>query len=320
MTWALLAAIFLASFTYSGIEAGILSVNRIRLRHRAKLGDGTAATLENLLRRPERLLVTVLLVTNFLNICFVLLLNGKLSAAFGTLPGAAITTAVCIPLFVIGIEILPKSLFRRFPFRALAGLAGLLRLTDLALTPVLALGRFIGRWVRRTVPDERRLFSGREEFKYLTFESERAGAITGTERQMIHNVVDFRAVTARDVMLPLERAQTIKSSASIADLLFLAHRTGLDRFPVLGSGGDITGIVDTFDVLLDPAAVGNVSRYQRRLLAVASGDLAHTVIRKMRAARLRLALVLDQAGKPIGIISHDDVILRLVSTATTPTR
>ena len=69
MTWLAVALCLLVSFVFSGIEAGILSVNRVRLRHRVdELRDRAAIRLDRLLRDPERLLVTVLVVTNLMNI------------------------------------------------------------------------------------------------------------------------------------------------------------------------------------------------------------------------------------------------------------
>ena len=56
------------SFIFSGVEAGILSINRVRLRHRAKLGEEAALVLSRLLEAPERMLITVLVVTNLMQI------------------------------------------------------------------------------------------------------------------------------------------------------------------------------------------------------------------------------------------------------------
>jgi len=303
------------SFLFSGVEAGILSVNRVRLRHRLNLGDRSARQLDRLLARPERLLVTVLIVTNFLNICAVIVLGNALIVHLGPTWGCLLTLLICLPFFM-SVEILSKSLFRRFPYRLLAAFAGALFLINLLLTPVLALGSWIYRIVRHQVPEERKVFCGREDFKYLTFESEREGTLTATERTMIHNVVDFRAVTAKEVMVPIEQVKTIRTQASVDELYFLAHKTGLDRFPVIGSSGEITGLVTVFEVLLEKISRGNVSHHQRRLITVAPNESGFTVIRKMRAARSRMALVAQDPSKPLGIISHEALILRLVNTAT----
>ncbi|HEX5175400.1 MAG TPA: DUF21 domain-containing protein, partial [Chthoniobacteraceae bacterium] len=130
MTWFAVGICAVVSFIFSGIEAGILSVNRVRLKHRVKLRDAAALSLDRLLSEPERLLVTVLVVTNLMNIFALTLATQELVRYFGT-AGYVLGGIVALPIYYVGLELLPKSLFRRFPYRALAALAGLLRVADL---------------------------------------------------------------------------------------------------------------------------------------------------------------------------------------------
>src|SRR5215210_2822641 len=249
--WVAVVACLLISFTFSGIEAGILSVNRVRLRHRLKLNDPAAQKLQALLARPERLLVTVLIVTNFMNIC-AMLLSARACVQLWGKWGYIVALLIAFPVYLLGLEVLPKSLFRRFPYRALATVAELLRITDLLLSPALEVGALVAKlvWKRRR-PEERKLFVAREDFKYLTIESERQGALGKDERAMIHNIVDFRSVRARDVMVPMEKVTTIRADAGVVELLRLCRETNVDRLPVISSDGRITGLVVIFEVLLD---------------------------------------------------------------------
>lgn len=318
MSWLLLLGCLVVSFVFSGIEAGILSVNRVRLRHRQNRGDAAARKLAALLARPARLLVTVLMVTNLMNICALTLLSGHLARAAGKMAGYGLTLAVALPLFVFGLEMLPKALFRRFPYRALAALAEPLRLTDLLLSPLLDLGERLAALFKPRRRGEAKLFVGREDFKYLTIESERVGALTPQERRMIHNVVDFRGVVARDVMVPMERVRTVREGAAVEELLFLGHQHGIERFPVVAANGDIGGFASVFEVLLDPGAGRKVAAFQRRILAVDEFEPASQVIRKLRAARIQMALVKDRRGRPAGVVTAHDLVMRLVSTTTAP--
>ncbi len=121
-------AIFLLwtiSFFFAGIEAGLLSIDPIRLRHQAKQGRPAARRLDRLTKHPERLLVTVLLVTNFANILALLILTKLLVARFGP-AGYGLALVIALPIYLFVLSVLPKSLFRRFPFRALAALGGVL--------------------------------------------------------------------------------------------------------------------------------------------------------------------------------------------------
>src|SRR5882757_242886 len=154
MTWFIVACCLLVSFAFSGIEAGILSMNRVRLRHRMKMRDHAALRLNRLLAHPERLLVTVLVVTNLANIFAITLTTGELVRVLGR-TGWLAAFAIFLPVYLMGVELLPKSLFRRFPYRALAALAGLLQLADFLLWPLHIFGRGISHLLfGRRPPDQ----------------------------------------------------------------------------------------------------------------------------------------------------------------------
>lgn len=315
MTWLAVALCLLVSFVFSGIEAGILSVNRVRLKHRVKLRDRAALRLNRLLEQPERLLVTVLMVTNLMNIFAITLTTGEFVARFGA-RGYPLVLAVFLPVYLLGLELLPKSLFRRFPYRALAALTGPLRLADLLLSPLHLIGSAVsGLLFKKRPAPERKLFVAREDFKYLTIESERTGALGKEERQMIHNVVDFRAVTARDVMLPLAQVRTIAAEADLADLLAAIRATGFERWPVVAAGGEITGLVQVFDVALDGRKRGRLESFQRRIVKVAENEPAYSVLRKLRAARITVAVVSNAQGQQLGVVMWEDLVRRLVTMA-----
>src|ERR1700751_2263304 len=98
MIWAAIVGCLLVSFVFSGIEAGILSMNRVRLRHRLKLRDRAAITLNRLLERPERLLVTVLLVTNLMNIFAIILATQEIVKNLGGRLGYPVAFAAFLPV------------------------------------------------------------------------------------------------------------------------------------------------------------------------------------------------------------------------------
>jgi CBS domain containing-hemolysin-like protein len=132
---------------------------------------------------------------------------------------------------------------------------------------------------------------------------------------MIHNVVDFRAVKATDVMLPLANVQTIATSAGVADLIERCRHTNIDRWPLTNEAGEIVGLVNVFDVALDGKSRSLVESYQRRIVKVNADEPAYSIVRKLRAARVTMAVVLDATGKQIGVVAWEDLIRRLVTVA-----
>ncbi len=315
MIWLAVLCCLLTSFVFSGIEAGILSVNRVRLKHRVKLRDRAAIKLDRLLSRPERLLVTVVVVTNLMNIVAVTLTTQEFVRHWGH-HGYLLSLALFLPLYLLGLELLPKSLFRRFPYRALAAMAEPLRLADGLLSPMHFVGLRLTRlFFKRRPADQTKLFAAREEFKYLTIESERTGALGPGERALIHSVVDFRAVTVREVMTPIDQVQTASARLTVPELIARNRETGVDRWPVVAESGEITGMVDLFEISIDTRRDGPIEPLQRRIVRVPPETPAYAVLRRLRAARIALAVVADGAGKPLGIVRSEDLIRRLVSAA-----
>src|SRR4029450_370588 len=135
---------WIVSFFFNGIESGLLSIDPVRLRQNVKRRVSAAMRLNRLLKRPERLLVTVLLVTNAADIIGLLLLTRQLVRAFGNV-GFLLALIAALPVYLFVLGGLPKSLFGRCPFRALARLAGVLELVSLLLQPFIAFGAFVGR-------------------------------------------------------------------------------------------------------------------------------------------------------------------------------
>jgi putative hemolysin len=311
-----LAILFLwtISFFFAGIEAGLLSVDPVRLRNQVKQGKRAACRLDRLTKRPERLLVTVLLVTNFANILGLLILTKMLVTRFGT-SGFLLAFVIALPIYLFVLSVLPKSLFRRFPFRALAALGGVLEWFSILLWPVLEIGeRARHLLLRRRVAESGRIFIAREELKQIAVQSEREGSLTSTERAMIHNVVDFRNVRAVDVMVPLEKAVTATPETPIDEALRLSAAYSVDRIPIISSDGEAIGLVNALDILLDETRRESLGRYMRRIVIARDAEPAYRIIQRLRAARLGLAAVIDAQRKLIGIVTVEDAIKRLVQS------
>ena len=300
------------SFLFNGIEAGLMSIDPIRLRHRLKRNLPAAVRLDRLLKSPERPLITVLLITNFVDIVALILLARQFVSRFGAV-GFSLTVIVATPIYLFVLAVLPKALFRRFPFRALAALSRPLELSVTVLWPILTVGEQIGRLLLPSPAKKRaRLFAARDELKQITAQSEREGSITATERAMIHNVVDFQNVTARDVMKPLSKIESLAADSTIQDAIELSRWSGFDRLPVIDSKGDAIGLVNVFDILLDTERSHSLARYLRRMVTVQENEPAGRAVRRLRAARLGLAAVVDQKRNLIGFVASEDLIARLV--------
>jgi len=305
---------WVVSFFFNGIESGLLSIDPVRLRQNVKRRVPAALRLNRLLKHPERLLVTVLFFTNAADILGLLLLTWELVRSFGY-AGFFIALVIAFPVYLFLLSVLPKSLYRRFPFRALARLAGVLEFLSILLWPIFEVGARFGRMLLpRRAAKHARLFAARDELKQITAQSEREGSLSAAERAMIHNVVDFWNIKARDVMVPVPNIVTVQPSASTEEALKLSASSGVDRLPVITREGQPTGLVNVLDILLERDGAKPLSNYVRRIVLTTEEELAYRIVQRLRAARLGLAAVLDDKKGLRGIVTIEDLIRRLVSS------
>ncbi len=347
MIWLAFALFLLTSFLFTGIEAGLLSVNPTRLRGRVRAGDPAAQKLARLLAQPGRLLATVLLVTNFADVAALVLVTDALVRRLGSPGGYVVAGAALLPVYLVGVQILPRFLFRRFPYRALATLAGLLEWTGALLSPLLALGaglnrvagglnrgREEGRAGGGAVTGEARkrsVFVAREELKDFAAEGERHGALSPAERGMIHAVVDLRGVRARDVMRPLPAPFVVGPGEprrpTVGNLLaHIRAQGGLECVPIVaggtaGGGGELLALLEAFTLRLERDAGRDVllpGAGRRPPVVVRPEDPAYAVIRRLRTARSGYAAVGGGAGadgRPVGIVRARDLVEHLARGA-----
>ena len=313
MTWFLLLLCLGASFLVSGTEAGILSLHRLRLRRLARRQDHAALQLQQLLEQPARLLVTALVITSLLNIVALALLVKTLVSWLSWM-GYILTLVLALPIFLLVAELLPQAIFRRIPYQRLASLAVPLDIAARILTPALYIGSIIAKsffGLKRP----REIFVAREDLKYLTSEIERMGMLSSMERQMIHNVVDFRSVKVRDVMVAIPNVVTVRPDTTIEQLVKLSRHSRFDRYPVVDRRGRIIGMVNIFDLLVDQSLISTVRGFMRRILTVRQDDQASIVLSRLRAAPSSLAAVVDEQGNTTGIVSVEDLLNPLVKVA-----
>lgn len=305
---------WIVSFFFNGIESGLLSIDPVRLRENVKRGVRAARRLNRLLEHPERLLVTVLLFTNAADILGLLLLTRKLVHDHGN-AGFLLAILIALPVYLFLLGVLPKALFRRFPFRALAFLAGVLEFVTLLLWPIMEIASTVDRFLLPQRAERGHLFAAREELKQIASQSEREGSITATERAMIHNVVDFGSVKVRDVMVPLEKVALVHPSDTIDDAIALSISSGLDRLPVVSAAGEPKGLINILDVLLEKNGARSLNAFTRRIVVAGEDEPAFRIVQRLRAARLGLAAVLDRHQHLHGIVTIEDLIQRLVSSS-----
>jgi CBS domain containing-hemolysin-like protein len=320
MDWLwLIAAVLLgliASGFFSGMETGLISLNRLRLRHEVERKDRRALLINRFVEDSEQLLGTTLAGTNLCNVAVAVASAALASRLFGAgyLVDLA-TTVITSAVVLVVAEIVPKTLFRHYPHRLCLALADLLNAAAWLLAPLVAALGFLMRLIARLSghADEKpaSFFVTREELKHLAKESESGGALTAEERQMIHGVFDFPYKTVHEVMTPLSRTVTVAPDTSVEQLFEICRRSGYARFPVR-EADKITGIANVYEILFAGATGKTVRDVMQKPQFVLSTDRIHRVLPVLRASRTPISIVLNPQGKPLGIITIEDIVEEIV--------
>ncbi len=301
---------------YSGIETGVISIRRLRLRHRLRQGDAAAKKLAFFLEEPNRLLGTTLVGTN---LCIVLasVLAASLSMQLAG-PGGQVLAGLLVSggLLIFG-EYIPKAWFRAYPYIRSAKFANLLYVSWKIFYPIGAAATWVAGLI---VPKQ---FSGRQdlcslatrdELKILTVEAEQNGVLSAEERTMIHQAVELAEKTAAAIQTPLAHAVVVEAGFSIAQIIAFAKTNPYTRYPVKRSDGNgFEGIVDLFDVLTGSAAPsGSIAPFVRKAVFIPGSTPADDVMPQLRIARQSMGLVTDAQGAVSGLVTTDDILQQIV--------
>ncbi|MCB1231442.1 MAG: DUF21 domain-containing protein [Verrucomicrobiae bacterium] len=307
-----IVASLLLSFLLSGLESAILSHSPARLRHLAKEGKSQAKWLDQMMREKDQLLASILLMNASVNLLAFALITAEIVSWLGNW-GYLVAFVVSLPVYVIWVELLPKAIFKRAPIRLMSFFALVLLILHYAVRPVILLLALPGRWLGRRLsgPDQTVPGSTRVEFRALTEILERRGTLSPRETRMIQGVLDFRQVHVSDVMLPLSKVTAVPQEMPIATVVSLGRQTGFDQFPVMAPNGDLVGLIDVVELLREGSTGGTVQQFRHKLVRSDPAEHAISVIRRLRRAGHQISAVYNDKGRPIGIVSVEDMVGRM---------
>ena len=316
--FAVIGLCMLGAAFYAGIETGIISIHRVRLRHFVRRGLSGTRDLQNFLEHPDRLLGTTLVGTN---ICVVVTSVVAASLAvqwLGAGVGEAVSTVLVSALVLVFCEYLPKSWFRHHPVSRCRRFAGLLRASEVVLRPVSVLVVWLTRWMvpgasggfAKPMP-----FVTREDLKILAHEGERDGMLSQRERVMIHRVFELSGKTARDIMTPRAEMETVAKDTPIPEFLDTVRRRGRTRMAVLDpERGRFVGIINFFYVVsTHPLSErSTVADFARPPLFIRDDMPVDDIFPRLRRSRQPMCLVQDSNEEVIGLITSEDILEEIV--------
>ncbi|MEM5550034.1 DUF21 domain-containing protein [Pseudoalteromonas sp. NEC-BIFX-2020_002] len=319
----ILGILILCSAYFSGSETGIMSINRIRLRHLAKENHRAAKRVNKLLSRPDRLIGLILIGNNLVNIAAAQVATIIGIRLYGDL-GIAIATGALTLVVLIFAEVTPKTLAALYPekvaFPSSVILKGLLKI----LFPFVVVVNWMTNGILRLFGisaaqiDEHSM--SKEELKTVLNES--GALIPARHQSMLTSILDLEQVTVEDIMIPRNEIVAIdinddwklisKQLTHAQHTRVLLYRDQID---------DAVGFIHSRDALRlltkEQFDKPSLLRAVREIYFIPEGTSLNTQLFKFQQSKERIGLVVDEYGDIQGLVTLEDILEEVVGDFTT---
>ena len=310
----LIILICLSAF-FSSAETSMTTVNKIRIQALADQGDKRALTLLNVIEDSGKLLSTILIGNNIVNISASSLATTLTMRLFGN-TAVSISTGIITLLVLIFGEITPKTLATVHAEKMALSYAKVIRILMFILTPVIFIVNKLAQGVltlMRIDANAKGNTITEHELRTLVNVGHEEGVIESEERQMIYNVFDFGDSQAEDVMIPRIDVTFADVNSSYEDLVGLFRDEKHTRFPVFEDTTDnIIGIVNVKDLLLTSKEDFSVRKILRQAYFTYEYKRTSELLMEMKENSVTFAVVLDEYGATSGIVTLEDLIEEIV--------
>lgn len=316
------ALLFVAAL-FAAAEAALFSLSRPQLEGLRASKHVTYERIRNLLFQPENLLSTFIVGNEFVNIMMGTFLVSLLESMFQLGPRtlAAVSVLVSSALLLTFSEIMPKLLAFRFPVLTASILVYPLSFAHLVLTPARRIFLGLSGRLLRLIglkPAPPSVLTERD-FLALVEEGAESGTLEREEKERIANVFRFSDMTVSSVMTPWQKVFYISESVSVEQALQQVTEKRFSRIPVVSSDGErVVGILYSKELLR--FRLENESpdiSIQSAILPpyiVSSHVKVSRLFRAFRQKKVHLALVVDEFGKQVGLVTLEDLLTTLFRT------
>ncbi len=320
--WTIAAAVGVAILgsLFAAGDAALTSLPEGRLKALAELGGTTGPAYARYAKDRVRVLSRWLVARVIAISLTAALLADLADSAFSAHLGPIVAMAGAVVTYGVFAEIL-GTLARRRPEQLGALALRFLLPIEWAVVPLAEPLALIGRFVSARIRDEASPDAARlteNEVEWVVAEGEKSGALAEEPAEMIRNVLDFKDLTARGVMVPRRKMSAIEIATSLDKVIELVSSEKHSRYPVYRETLDnIVGLLyakDLFAVVRDGELHTKTldDLVRRPVLFVAESQPAASVLKEMRARRLHMAVVSDEFGGTGGIVTLEDVIEEIV--------
>lgn len=298
---------------FSATETAFSSLNRIRIKNMAEKGNKKAALVMKLSANYDSMLSTILIGNNIVNIASASLATVLFVKILGNEVGPSVSTAVITVVVLVFSEVTPKSIAKESPEKFAMFSAPLLNMLIILLTP---LNYLFKQWKRLLSLIIKSDDSGitEEELLSIVEEAKQDGGINEQESMLIHSAIEFTEQEAVDILTPRIDITAVSTEATKEEIAAIFAETAYSRLPLFEETIDhIIGIIyqkDFHNYVYHTKK--KISEIVRPALFVPENRKIGALLKELQLKKLHIAVVLDEYGGTVGIITLEDILEELV--------
>ena len=312
--WAALVILVGFSAFFSASETAFSSLNQIRLKSRAEDGDSSAARVLAMAEQYDKLLSTILIGNNIVNIAAASIGTILFTQMLGAERGATMSTIVLTIIVLIFGEVTPKSLAKEMPEKVATAVSPFLVLLMALMTPLTWLftqwKKLLGHFVHSGEADT--ITEG--ELMTMVSEAENDGELTDRESELIRSAIEFDDVEVEEILTPRVDVVAVEDDIPLEELAQTFAESGYSRLPVYhGTIDNIIGVVHEKDFYI--ARLKKATKIDDLVvptLYTTGSTQISQLLRTLREQHHHLAVVVDEYGGTEGIITLEDILEELV--------
>ena len=311
--------LILLSAFFSSAETALTTVNKFTLRSMADNGNKRAARVLKLISNSDKLISTILIGNNIVNISASALATTLTTNLFGS-KAVGIATGILTLLILLFGEITPKTLAQNNSVKISILYVDVVRFLVYIFTPFVFIINKISHvifWILRMDTNGSAKSITEDELITMVNVSEEEGVIENKEKEMITNVVDFGDSRVRDIMIPRTDVTMVPVTATYDELLKQYMEVPYTRLPVYKDSRDnVIGILHVKDLFFYKAThdINNfdVTNIVREPFYVYEFQKTNDLLANMKSSSNSIGIVLDEYGVCVGLISMEDLIEEII--------
>lgn len=301
----------------SSIETAISSSSKVKLQSLVEGGNKRAEKALKLKDMQQKILSATLIMNNVINVSISTIATLLFSIYFKNIPMAILTGLLTLILLVFG-EITPKSLATKYPEEFMMFFVNVINFFMFILNPVIKFLNIISNVVLmpfHTDIDEKGDVLTEDELKAMVNISHEEGVIESEEKEIIHNVFEFGELTLKDIMIPRVKIIAININATYEEVERLFKQETYTRVPVYEESLDnVVGIINLKDFFLysKEKSKFKIKDIKREAFSLYENKKVMDTLTEMQKTSNNLAIVLDEYGVTVGMITMEDILEEIV--------